>query len=192
MKRLLRAVSAVLWLAWLTGCGGVLPSKQSTVESPWQSFDQAKASYDRIMPGETRVEDLRDLGFDPRHTPNMRRLHYLELIDLFMPHISIQRNDLDPALRACLDAREACFAYEISPAVTLNRRRGNVALDLFGFRRETEVNGWQFRSLIVLHDETVAYKLWSGEPSIQRAESERRPLGPLQNSGEKLIERAVY
>jgi hypothetical protein len=190
MNACLRAMSLWLLLA-VAGCGGVLPSKQSATLSAWDSFDEAKANYDRIVPGVTRLHELEQMGLDPQHTPNLRRLNYLELIELFMPHPSVHRDDLDPALRSCLEAREACYAYEVRPGVTMHRRRGNAALDIFGFRRETTVSGWQFSSLIVLKDDTVAYKLWSGEPNIHREETERRPLGPLQNSGEKLIESVV-
>lgn len=182
------ATSALLALA---GCGGVLPSKRSETESPWVNFDQAKASYDLIVPGETRMLELEAMGFDPYRTPNMRRLNHLELIQVFMPHQSVQRSDLDPLLRECLDARESCYAFAVQPGVSLENRQGNVALDLLGFRRETQTTGWQFSSLIVLKDDTVAYKVWSGEPNIQREETERKPLGPLQNSGEKLISEAL-
>lgn len=181
-----------LGLLSLTACGGVLPSKRSAIQSPWNSFDAAMASYERIVPGETRMPELAQMGFDPGHTPNMRRVNYLELIEVFMPHVSVQRSDLDPALRTCLEVREACYAYEVQPGTTQHKRHGNTALDIFGFQRETTVSGWQFNSLIVINDDTVVYKLWSGAPNIQREESERKPLGPLQNSGEKLIEQAVY
>lgn len=185
-------VLAACLLPMLVGCAGVLPSKQSTTPSSWDSFAQAKASYDQVVPGETVMAELLQLGFDPERTPNIRRVNYLELITLFMPHVSVQRSDLDPALRACLDAREACHAYEARPGVTRHKRHGNAALDLLGFRRETTTSGWQFSSLIVVHGDVVAYKLWSGEPNIQREDYEKKPLGPLQNSGEELIEQALY
>ncbi|HXG27962.1 MAG TPA: hypothetical protein VNJ47_03830 [Nevskiales bacterium] len=194
MRHLARVASLILVAGAVllqTACSGVLPSKQTETRSPWTSFDQAKASYDLILPGETRLQDLQAMGLDPARAPNVRRLNYVELIEFFMPHPSIQRSDLDPSLRACLDARESCYAYEIQPGVTRERRHGNVALDVFGFRRETTTSGWQFKSLIVLQGDVVTYKLWSGEPNIQRETSEHRPLGPLQ-SGEKLLERAIY
>jgi hypothetical protein len=188
--------SALLMMAGsilaLSACAGALPSKLTETRSPWMSFDQAKVSYDLIVPGETRLEDLEAMGFDPVRTPNVRLLNYLDLIAVFLPHQSMRRDDLDPALRACLDAREACYGFEVQPGITRQKRHGNVALDLFGFRRETTTTGWRFNSLIVLQDDIVAYKVWSGEPNIEREDFERKPLGPLQNSGETIIERAVY
>lgn len=175
----------------LAACSGVLPSKQVATPSSWDSFDQAKASYDQIVPGQTHMNDLLQIGFDPAHTPNIRRLNYLELIELFMPHVSVQRTDLDPALRACLEARDACYGYEARPGITQHKRHGNAALDIFGFRRDTTTTGWLFSSLIVIHDDTVAYKLWSGEPNIEQEETDKKPLGPLQNSGEYLIKQAL-
>lgn len=176
----------------LAACSGVLPSKQVATPSSWDSFEMAKASYDQVIPGQTQMIDLMVMGFNPDSTPNIRRLNYLELIEIFMPHVSVQRSDLDPALGSCLAAREACYAYEARPGMTLHKRHGNAALDIFGFRRETTTSGWLFSSLIVLHDDTVAYKLWSGEPNIQQEETSKKPLGPLQNSGEEMIEQAFY
>lgn len=190
--RLIRMILQRLGVLLLAGCGSVLPSKQVVTPSPWQSFDAAMTSYDQIVPGETRVTELTQIGFEPMRTPNMRRLNYVELTEMFLPNASVQRSDLDPALRGCLEARDACYAYEVRPGVTRNKRHGNAALDIFGFRRETTTTGWQFSSLIVVNDDTVVYKLWSGEPNIQREDSEKKPLGPLQNVGEKLIEHAVY
>lgn len=98
MNRMIRnprlmATHALLPLAamLLAGCGGVLPSKQTVTPSMWDSFDMAKASYDQVVPGETHLDDLQAMGYDPEFTPNVRRLNYLELIEVFMPHVSIQR-----------------------------------------------------------------------------------------------------
>ncbi len=169
----------------LLGCSSanLLPSTTTTTESPWQSFSEAKASFDRIIPGKTRVVDLKQLGFDPFTTPNIKQITYLEIIQQFMPNQSISLKDLDAALQGCIQARKACYGYEIRPALEEEQRYGNVALDILNFRRQKRITGWKFTALLVLNEDAVIYKLWSGEPHILMQEDKRNPLGPFQNVG---------
>ena len=61
-----------------TGCSFLLPKDKEQVESPWVSFSEAKSAYDEIVPGETTVAGLQELGFDPRRTPNVEELSYID------------------------------------------------------------------------------------------------------------------
>jgi len=57
----------------LSGCsGGLLPSIKQTTKSPWQHFEEAKKSFDIIAAHQTTSEDLKQLGFDPFETPNVK------------------------------------------------------------------------------------------------------------------------
>ncbi|MGV3757426.1 MAG: hypothetical protein ACO1QS_18765 [Verrucomicrobiota bacterium] len=40
--------------------------------------------------------------------------------------------------------------------------------------------GWNFKALILVHDDQVVFKLWSGQPNTERHERKTRPLGPIQ------------
>lgn len=186
-----RVIPVLLVVALSCGCGHILPHSKTTTPSGWSDFDGAKASFDSIVPGETSTADLLVMGFDPDHTANLRRLNYLELIEVFMPHPSILRTDLDPALQKCLDAREACYGFEARPGTSHKERHGNVLLDLLSFRRQTRTTGWRFTSLIVVNGEIVAYKIWSGEPYMASEEVESVPLGPFQGVGKKLADRVT-
>lgn len=170
----------------LAGCGGALPSIKNTTQSPWHDFAQAKASFDLIVPEETRVDQLRALGYDPVKSPNVRRLNYLEVIQAFMPHPSVQVQDLDPRLQSCVQALDDCYAFDISPSVIDTSRHGNVLMDVFGFRQQSTTTGWKFNAVIVLHGDLVIYKVWNGEPNILREEDKKRPLGPLQSVGQMI------
>ena len=46
--------------------------------------------------------------------------------------------------------------------------------------------GLLFGALIVVIDNRVVYKQWSGRPRIEETELRRNPLGPLQGIGESL------
>jgi hypothetical protein len=67
-------VMAVLLLI-LTGCASLLPSSTITTKSPWENFDGAKLTYDKVIPGVTTVDSLKKLGFDPFLTPNIKILN---------------------------------------------------------------------------------------------------------------------
>ena len=39
---------------------------------------------------------------------------------------------------------------------------------------------WRFTALIVIEDDVLQYKIWSGTPKIAEQKVETKPLGPLQ------------
>jgi hypothetical protein len=164
-----------------TGCKSLFPSDSKTTRSHWQNFDEAQAAFDKITPHKTSVEDLKTLGFDPSTTPNVKLLTYLDLIERFIPNESITLADLQPDVRACIESKDCCHAYALDLDIIRNKRYGNLVLDVFGFKKNTRVTGWNFRALIIVKDDMVAYKIRSGEPNIERYEKKLKPLGPLQD-----------
>ncbi len=177
------ALPLLLFLA-LTGCANLLPMAKSTDNSPWDSFAEVKAAYDRVQPFATTQSELQALGFDPFKTPNMQILNYLAIIEKFMPNTNITKEDLDTGLRGCIDAKNGCVAYELKLQKIKSRREGNLFLDMLRFRREAHQTGWRFTALIVLIDDVVVYKLWDGTPLIDSELYKRNPLGPLQEPAE--------
>ena len=187
MIKTLFFVNYILLLSMIgSGCAGLLPSIQQTTKSPWQSFEEAKRSFDKIMPQETTGEDLKRLGFDPFETPNVKLITYLELTERFLPNQSIRLEDLDPGVQSCLKVRDVCQGYEVSPTMLNSKRYGNVFLDLFNFRRKQITTGWKFNALIVLKNDLVVHKVWGGEPNVSEFEDKRNPLGPFQDIGKIL------
>ena len=187
----MRTLAALAGLGICVACNSLLPTSRETVESPWESFDEAKAAYDSIVPMETTTEDLKSIGYDPDRTENVRVLSYLDVVNRFLPQGSMTREDLDPGLRDCLAARDACWAVEVEPNVIDKRREGYLLLDIFGFRRETITTGWRFSAVVVLKQDTVRYKIWDGSPSIEEKEVNKKPLGPLQDLDEIIAPRRV-
>lgn len=175
----------------VSGCTSILPRGEIKTKSPWDTFGQAKASYDNITLNSTTTADLQELGFDPYNTPNVRILSYLDILQRFNPNNSVKNEDLPPTVRGCLASREACLAYEASPRSSTSKRVGNVVLDLLKFKRERVVTGWSFNALIVIDHSVVVYKIWNGLPMIDQKTSRNNPLGPLQNSVGSMGEGAV-
>ena len=68
-----------------SGCAFLLPRDRERVESPWPTFDEAKEVYDEVVAGETTLEQLHDLGFDPSETPNVEELSYIDVVREMIP-----------------------------------------------------------------------------------------------------------
>lgn len=120
------------------------------------------------------------MGFSHECTPNLEILTYLDIIDRFVPNASISMEDLDPVVRSCIESKDCCQAYELDVLVQHKQRFGNAFLDIFGFTKNTQITGWNFKALVLIKDNLVIYKLRSGRPNIDRVEKKTKPLGPLQ------------
>jgi hypothetical protein len=172
----------------LVGCNNLLPHSNQDVKTPWRSYTEALAIFDKIVPGKTSLEELKKLGFDPAQITNLSILNHADLLRRLAGSGSFDISMLDPALRACIPSQSTCFAYEIEQTSTDKKRVGNFWLDFLNFDKQTDITGWQFDAIIVLDNSLVIYKQWSGKPSIHQFERERNPLGPLQGWGPSLIQ----
>lgn len=170
-------------LALLTGCSSLLPSSKEDTISSWHRFEQAKAAYDQITPGSSRAE-LKDLGFDLANSPNVEVLSYVDLAGKFQ---TIPMAELAPGLQECLRSREECQAYVYDLRRLRTKRIGKFWPDFLNFRRKTDSTGWRFSALLVMVNDRVTYKLWSGTPRIEIYKEDRNPLGPLQGAGNQAV-----
>jgi hypothetical protein len=190
-RTVLPVVCLLLSFLLLSGCAAMLPVSKTNVESTWESFDQAKTAFDKILPQQTTRADLAALNFDPFKTPNIEILTYLDIVQHFMPNASIRIEDMDKGVQECIRAGERCQAYEIKLKKIRSERYGSVFLDLFRFKRQTHQTGWHFTALVVMVDEVVVYKLWSGKPQIDEDLYRKNPLGPLQEPADLATDAAV-
>jgi hypothetical protein len=116
-------------------------------------------------------------------------LSHTDLLRRLFPVSSYDVNLMAPGLQECVSSKDGCFAYEIEQ-ISLDRKRfGSFWLDFFNFKRQVNVSGWRFNAVIVIKDDTVVYKLWSGKPNVHQLEEESSPLGPLQGIGPSLFTR---
>jgi hypothetical protein len=170
------------------GCSNLLPSSKISIESPWQTFDGAKITYEKIVPGTTNVDDLKRFGFDPLLVPNIRIMTATEVINTFMPNPTIRKEDLDPGIQKCIEAKDRCVAYQVLPSILNVNRIGNFWADLFTFKRHTVNTGWEFRGLVTIVDNVVTYRdPAGGRPRIHTEQVDIKPLGPLQEAGGVII-----
>jgi len=168
----------------LVACADLLPRSQSQQPSGFASFEAAAGALEQAVPYKTTVAELRALGFDIEASANVTQIPYPQLIARLAPNSSIPLDALEPGLRDCMLARQACRVYEFRLAHEARQRDGNFWLDFLNFRRSTAIVGWRFEGLLVVRNGTLLFRSYGGEPHIARTELEVRPLGPFQPAGE--------
>lgn len=184
-------LGAILIILNTYGCSSMLPVAKSDIDSPWETFEQAKTAFDKIIPYETTREQLESLYFDPFKTPNIEILTYLDIIQRFMPNSSITKEDIDEGLQACIAAKNNCQGYEVTLYKIKSQRYGSVFLDLLRFKRKAHQTGWKFSALVVVRNNVVVYKLWGGKPKIDEYLYRKNPLGPLQEPADVVKDSAI-
>jgi len=182
---------AIALVMFLSACSSALPKTENQTKSAWVSFADAMAAYNKIVLNKTTVIDLRGLGFDPYTSPNVKILSYLDVIKKFVPNNAVKHEQIPLTVRSCLAKQEHCMAYEAHPGTVKRKRVGSMFLDLLKFKRKTLETGWRFNALIVLDNDVVVYKIWSGIPIINSEKTRKNPLGPLQGSGGSLAKDSI-
>lgn len=170
----------------LGACSSLLPEGREERDSPWRSYEAAKDAFDSIVLGETDRETVHRLGFDPGAIANVQILNYSQVARQVLPASpAVAETEVPPGLRRCLQAQNRCLGYQLDLERIERQRVGNFFADFLNFRRETEIKGWRFAALVVMVDERVVFKQWSGQPKVRETRVSRNPLGPLQGAGEK-------
>jgi hypothetical protein len=171
----------------LTACSSLLPHSTQKPQAPWGTYAEAKDLFGKIVPDQTSVAALKEMGFDPKLISNFAILNHVDLMRRLVGTNSFDVRLLETSLQSCITAQATCYAYEIEQTYTEKQRVGNFWLDFLNFKKKIDITGWQFDAIIVIHNEVVIYKLWSGKPNIHQFEEERNPLGPLQGFGPNLL-----
>jgi len=164
----------------------MLPRARSE-SSPFKSFEEARIAIDALVPMRSNVTALTQLGIDPLKQPNTRILTHDDIVRRFVPSALLKREDLDPGVLSCLEARDACRGWEIQGARILKARTGNFFTDFTNFSRREETTGWRFNALILLVNDVVVFRSWGGQPSVNEVEVNTNPLGPLQDMGAAIV-----
>jgi len=192
-RRYARVAVSLLVTLVLVGCGGLglLPRRADIKNTNFRSYSAVQVAYQTIAPGQTRVSDLSQMGFDAAESPNVEIISYLGVIERFMPRDSIKFDQLDPAVQSCIEARESCSAYIFKPERIHEERTGNWFLDVLGFERETVSYGWSADVLLLVQNGRVVYKVMDGKPRINNYHDDVEPLGPFQDLGGTVLRTAA-
>lgn len=192
-RRYARIIASLFVTLTLVGCGGfgLLPHETNINNTRFNSYGELTNAYNTIVPGETQVSDLSNIGFDSATNANVEILSYLGVIERFMPRDSIRFDRLDPAVQGCIEARDRCTAFVFRPQRLEQQRQGNVLLDLLGFERTVVNSGWSAEVTLLVENGRVAYKVMSGRPKIEDTQDSVQPLGPLQDLGGTAVRTAT-
>ena len=171
----------LLFLALCSGCRTLLPSGHESSNGNWKTYSHAEETFKKIIPNKTTTFDLTKLGIHFNKTPNLRTLTYLDVMERFKLDSTVFNGiKLPPGMKEALEKHEKCKGYELTVEFIKAERVGGFWKDILGFEQTTQRAGWAFQALIVMVDDTVVYVLHSGSPKINKRESSKQPLGPLQ------------
>ncbi len=174
----------------LAGCTTLLPNSQ-TVTTSFATFEDAKQAISALEPTKTDLATLTARGITPEKQQNTVILTYADIMRRFVLGSVVRREDLDPGIVTCLEAREACRGWDINAARIFRARTGGFLADFMNYSRRTHITGWRFNAQILLANDVVVYRAWGGQPVIDEIEESRNPLGPLQDVGPSMLRKAL-
>ncbi len=168
----------------VSACASLLPRGSSSVGVGFKSFEEARVAAERIIPLKTKTETLDAMGFDVRNGQNVTLVPYPEIVVRLTPHPSVPISMLDSGTRQCIDIQTTCRGYLFRFEREDRKREGNFWMDFFNVSRTTNITGWRFEALIVVSDDVVLFRNYSGQARVDRVEKQTNPLGPFQPAGE--------
>ncbi len=178
---MMRILSLGVLLAMsLGGCSSLLPKRQVD-STPFQTFDEAKAAIESLVPMQSDLKALEGKGIDLNTYPNATLLTHTDVVRRFVPSTIVKREDLDPGILLCLESRDACRGVDLAVSKITKTRTGNFFADFANFNRRTHTTGWRLHAVILLVNDRVVYRSWGGQAVVDQMEESNNPLGPLQN-----------
>lgn len=184
--RLLRTGIPLAAALLVGGCSSLLPKART--ESPtFQSFDDARQAVEALEPRKSDLTALSARGLTPGQQPNSVILTHADIVRRVVNGSVLGKEDLDPGIVTCINARDACRGWELNVARISKVRTGGFFADFFNFKRRTETTGWRFNALILLVNDVVVYRGWGGQPVVNEVEVATNPLGPLQEMGPSVV-----
>ncbi len=188
--KLRRHLLVLAWCGLLGGCSTWLPAARTDTTS-FNNFDEVRASVEALVPMRSDRKHLESNGFASAKHPNTVILTHADVVRRFVPSGLLRREDLDVGVLTCLESRDACKGLEIQGAKIHKERTGGFWADFLNFERRTETTGFRFTALILLVNDLVVYRSWSGQPAINELEVTRNPLGPFQDIGPPTVTNAA-
>ena len=168
----------------LGACSSLLPTSSTAASAGFGSFDEARLAAEQILPLTTHIQELDLLGFDTREGLNVTLVSYPEIVVRLTPHPGVPIGQLDAGIRHCIEIHMACRGYLFRFERENRERQGNFFLDFFNVSRTTHLTGWRFEALIVVSNDMVLFRNYSGQARIERVDRQINPLGPFQPAGE--------
>lgn len=125
-----------------------------------------------LVPGQSNLSTLSAMDIDPAKRPNTLILTHSDIVRKVVNGSVLSKEELDPGIVRCLNARDACRGWELNVARISKARTGNFLADFINFKRRTETTGWRFNAPILM---------------VNEVEVNTNPLGPFQDMGPAVI-----
>ena len=183
---MLKLVCSLLLLLLTSACSSLLP-KAHTNTTSFASFEEARTAVEALIPMQSHRSSLESNGLNASKHPNSTLLTHADVVRRFVPSSLLKREDMDPGILACLEARDACRGIEVIGAKISKVRIGNFFADFINFHRRTQTTGWRFNAIVLFVNDLVVYRSWSGQPEINEVETTTNPLGPFQDIGPAIV-----
>ena len=181
-----KLASLLTLVALTSACSSMLPVSHSN-SSSFTSFDEARNAVVELVPMKSSSKTVGASGIDFAKQPNTKILTHSEIVRLLVPAGLLKREDLDPGILVCVEARDACNGLDITASRIAKTRTGSFFADFINYRQRTETTGWRFNALILYVNDMVVYRSWGGQPQVDELDISHRPLGPFQEMGPSLV-----
>ncbi len=181
-----KIVTSLVCVTLLSACASLLPVTRTDASS-FQTFEEARDAVVALVPMKSSRKAVEKGGIDFAKHPNTKILTHSDLVLLLVPAGLLKREDLDPGILVCMEARDACNGLGITASRIAKTRTGNFFADFVNYRQRTETTGWRFNALILYVNDLVVYRSWGGQPQVDELEVSTRPLGPFQDLGPSLV-----
>jgi hypothetical protein len=183
---MLKLVCALTLVLLTSACSSWLPKSHAHTTS-FETFEEARAAVEELVPMQSSRSVLESNGLSPSKHPNSTLLTHADVVRRFLPSSLLRREDMDPGILACLEARDACRGIEIIGAKIDKERTGNFFADFINYRRRTQTTGWRFNAVILFVNDLIVYRSWAGQPEVNELEITTNPLGPFQDIGPAIV-----
>jgi hypothetical protein len=136
-----RLLVTVLICIYLSACTTLLQHSSSRTLGRFTSFESAQDAGKRIVPLETHLLELNDVGFDPEEGSNVTLIPYPDIVARLLPYPGLPLSLLDPGVKEFVEAQAACRGFLFHFETQERRRTGSFWLDFLNVRWATEVTG---------------------------------------------------
>ena len=109
---MLKSAYLVAVVLLTSGCVSLLPVSHSNT-SPFTSYEEARSAVAALVPLQTTKASAQQGGMDFAKQPNVKFLTHSDIVRLLVPSGLLRREDLEPGIVACLEARDACNGLDI-------------------------------------------------------------------------------
>lgn len=176
------AYAGLLFFLMLTGCASMklMPSQFEASGVAVATHQEFSKRFTAIEDGKTTLADLKKMGLDPDQVPNVLKINYVEIRDMFLG-AQLTFSVLPVPIQQCIIMENKCTGYRYSAKRIKTIGSGNLALRWLDIKKQDIKKGWSGEFYIFMYEDTVVYKL-PGDTiaNILEPKTSKNPTGFLK------------